>query len=131
MRGLPQSYGNRGLNLPGPRLAPIRGSSLGFYSFLYKYMYDGPAEPLHVARMESLRANFIAMLESVGQPLDAAFRDAVRDAPALNVSRHGAYGSYFDARLRALVARRDAEDRPLRLLFRGLISPARAGAGNR
>ena len=38
---LPQSYGRRGLNLPGPELAAIRDSGLGFYAFLYRYIYGG------------------------------------------------------------------------------------------
>ena len=36
---LPTTYGNQGLNLPGFALAPIRGSGMGFFSFLFDYMY--------------------------------------------------------------------------------------------
>ena len=38
---LPAAYTNHGLNLPAFALAPIRGSGLGFYSYLYDYMYGG------------------------------------------------------------------------------------------
>jgi hypothetical protein len=43
VEALPPAYGNRGLNLPGPALAKIGASGLGFYSFLYRHLYNGPA----------------------------------------------------------------------------------------
>jgi hypothetical protein len=106
--GLPQQYGNRGLNLPGPALADIRGSGLGFYSFLYRYMHDGEGAPLHIGQMENLRTDLQGLLELVGQELSPPLREALRHAPSRNVSRHGAVSEYFDSALRDRVAVRDA-----------------------
>lgn len=106
--GLPREYGNRGLNLPGSRLAAIRGSGQGFYSFLHDYLFGVDPAGARIGRLEALRAELPAMIEATGEPTGAAFLDEVRRMPARNVSRHAAYADYFDAPLRDRVARRDA-----------------------
>ena len=63
---LPQGYGGRGLNLPGPALARIAGSGLGFYAFLYRHMYNGAGRAYFV-RMEHLRDELLKMLTGAGQ----------------------------------------------------------------
>jgi hypothetical protein len=107
LAALPPRYTNRGLNLPAFALAPIRGSELGFYGYLYKYMYDGPGL-LHVGRMERLRQDLEPMLVSVGQSVTAAMRAYIAAARPRNASEHGSYVDYYDSALRDLVARRDA-----------------------
>jgi hypothetical protein len=104
---LQPSYTDRGLNLPGFALEPIRASGLGFYSFLYRYMYDGPGM-MHIGRMERMRADLIPMLVSVGHHVGAALRAYIEEGPAKNVSTHDAYATYYDDALRDLVAERDA-----------------------
>jgi hypothetical protein len=59
---LPQAYGNRGLNLPGARLAAIRGTGKGFYSFLHHYMFGADGHGPRIGRMESLRTELATML---------------------------------------------------------------------
>lgn len=103
---LPASYTNQGLNLPGPALAPIRGSGLGFYSYLCKYIF-GEAERLHVGHMETLRQDLPALLEAVGEPVGPELRQHLLTSAPSNVSPHGAYPQYYDASLRELVAARD------------------------
>ena len=104
---LPQRFTSGGLNLPGFALEPIRGSGLGFFSYLYRHMYDGPGI-MHVRRTERLREELIPMLVAVGQPVSAAMRAHVSDAPAHNVSEHTTYVDYYSDALRELVAERDA-----------------------
>ena len=104
---LPASYTHRGLNLPGPALAPIRGSGLGFYSFLYQHIFGGAAR-LHVGRMESLREDLPGMLEAIGETVSPPFREHLVTAAPSNTSPHDAYPAYYDAGLRELVDRRDA-----------------------
>lgn len=106
--GLPQDFGNRGLNLPGERLAAIRGSGQGFYSFLHDYLFGADLTGARIGRMESLRTELPVMLEGAGEPVGVAFLDEVRQAPARNVSRHAGHASYYDSRLRELVSQRDA-----------------------
>lgn len=105
---LPRAYGNQGLNLPGHRLAAIRGTGQGFYSFLHDYMFGAAGPGPRIGHMESLREELPRMLAAVGEPLSTAFHADVRGMAPLNVSRHEAYAGYYDARLRDLVARRDA-----------------------
>lgn len=105
---LPADYGNRGINLPGFALAPIRGSGLGFYSYLYAYMFGAAGEPARVGRMEALREELPAMLEATGTEVTGPMRKFIADAPALNATAHAAYVDLYDDELRDKVAERDA-----------------------
>jgi hypothetical protein len=105
---LPARFVNRGINLTRECFAPLYGSGLGFYSFLYRRMFGG-GEGVTFGRMESLRSDLLAFLESVGIVPTVAMRDFVLKAPAVNASRHGPYQQYYDASLRELVAERDRE----------------------
>jgi hypothetical protein len=105
---LPRRYTNTGLNLPGFALEGIRGSGRGFYSFLYRYLYDAPGV-MHVRRMERLREELIPMLVAVGQPVSSAMSIHVQEAPARNETQHGDYSQYYGNALRDLVAEGDAE----------------------
>ena len=62
LRALPSAYSNQGLNLPNFALAPIRDTGLGFYTYLYRYLYQGGAEPVIVGRMEEMREEPVPML---------------------------------------------------------------------
>lgn len=107
---LPDRYGEAGfgLNLPAFALAPIRGSGLGFYSFLFRYMYTAPGlEPL-VGRCENLRADLLGFLEAHAGDVGADLRDFVLTAAPRNASAHRDWRDYYDAGLAALVAERDA-----------------------
>jgi hypothetical protein len=108
---LPEDYPGRGLNLPRCALEPIRGSGLGFYSYLYDYLYrdDGDtASALRLGRLESLRIDLLEMLRAVGQPISAGLARAIQSGPPLNASRHDDYRDYYAAPLADLVKRRDA-----------------------
>ena len=59
-KALPANYGNQGLNLPGFALLPVRNTRLGFYSYLYRYMYGGTGSPMQIGKMETLRAELPA-----------------------------------------------------------------------
>jgi hypothetical protein len=104
---LPAQYTGHGLNLPGPALAPIRGTGLGFYSYLYRYLYGNPVH-LHIARLEALRAELPRVMAQAGVPAGTALGEFLLAGSPRNVSAHGPPADYYDAELRALVARRDA-----------------------
>lgn len=104
---LPPEYSNQGLNLPGFALEPIRGSRLGFYSFLYRYLYGPELDTVRLGRMEQLRTDLPRLLGEVGQPIDQALRDYIDTAPALNSSEHGSQAEYYDSASMTLVAERD------------------------
>jgi hypothetical protein len=107
LAALPPSYTNTGLNLPGFALEPIRASGLGFYSYLYRYMYDGVGL-MHIGSMERMREDLVPMLVSVGQLVGPALRAYIAEEPAKNISSHAEYTAYYDDELRELVAERDA-----------------------
>ena len=107
---LPDRYGDAGfgLNLPNFALAPIRSSGMGFYSFLYQYMYTSPGIEPAIGRCESLRAEFLAFLERVAAPVPAELREFVETAAPRNTSAHGDWREYYDRELADFVAERDA-----------------------
>lgn len=107
LKALPPTYTGRGLNVPSPVLERIRASNLGFYSFLYQYVFDGPGQ-LHVGRLEHLRDDLPRMFAAVGQPINTAIDTYIRSEQPRNVSAHKDYPSYYDDKLCALVAERDA-----------------------
>jgi hypothetical protein len=109
MRSLPRQYSNQGLNLPDFALAPIRNTRLGFYTYLYRYLYAGGAKPVIVGRLEELRDELIPMLENVGQAVSDEMRLFVEKESPRNTSEHTAYTEYYDDSLRDLIAERDAE----------------------
>jgi len=102
---LPSRFTGRGLNLPGFALERIRASKLGFFSFLYRHMYDAPGVR-HIRRVERLWEELIPMLIAVGQPVSEPMRAYARSAPA---PRPIAHVEHYSGALEALVAERDAQ----------------------
>jgi hypothetical protein len=47
---------------------------LGFYTYLYRYLYTEPGKPVVFGRMEELRDELLPMLASVGQPVSDEMR---------------------------------------------------------
>lgn len=108
LASLPRSYGSGGLNLPGFALAPIAGSGLGFYSYLYRYLYDGDGPPAWIATMERMRQDLLSLLEQAGEMPSPAMRAFVAEEAPRNASGHAPHQSYYSPALRDLVAERDA-----------------------
>ena len=105
---LPASYVIRGINLPGFALAPIRDTGLGFYSYLYGYMF-GSADPQPtIGRVDSMRQDLLRMLGDVGQPVSGPMRDYLGTAAPRNAAVHARIAEFYDDDLRYLVAERDA-----------------------
>ncbi len=103
---LPRDYANHGLNLPGPVLRAIRGTGLGFYSFLFRHLY-GDRRDVHIARMERMRVELPAHMTAAGVPAGGALLAFLGSAPPRNASAHPPAAGAYDATLRALVADRD------------------------
>lgn len=104
---LPREYTHRGLNLPAQALAPIRGSRMGFYSYLYGYLYGSP-ENLHIGRMEELRADLLTLLRLVGQPIDSRLEHFIAHEPRRNTSAHADFRTAYDDDLAMAVAEKDS-----------------------
>lgn len=106
---LNEGYVNYGLNVPRGQMEAIRGSGLGFFSFLYRYMYLGLGGTLHVGRSENLRQDFLDLLAKVGDAASDEAQQFILEQSRRNASEHTRYQSYYDDELRGLVASRDRE----------------------
>lgn len=107
-RRLPAELPNRGINLSQACVAPLAGSGLGFYTFLYRRMY-GDLSNTTLLDMASLRSGLRTFLPSVGVTVSPAMQDWLRERPAVNTSTHAHYGTLYDDALRELVASKDAD----------------------
>jgi len=107
---LPDGYGEAGfgLNLPNFALAPIRGSGMGFYSFLFQYMYTAADIQPELGRCEQLRTDLLGFFARHEIAVAADMREFVQAAPARNASVHGDWHDFYDRELALLVAERDA-----------------------
>jgi hypothetical protein len=105
---LPPTFTSQGLNLPGFALESIRGSGLGFFSFLYRHMYDGPGVT-HILRVERLHAELLPTLLVLGQPSNSAMREFVEAGPSGEAASKPDYTHLYSQELRDLVAERDAQ----------------------
>jgi hypothetical protein len=108
LQALPNQYTGHGLNLPNFALAPIRGSGLGFFSHLFRYMFGTSVHDVNVQKSEELRSQLPLMLSSVGSVVAAQAVDYLKTAQPTNVSEHGDIASYYDKSLLELVRRKDA-----------------------
>lgn len=108
LQDLPKAYGNHGINLPGFALAPIRATGLGFYSYLYRYMFGEDDATQRIGRMERLRQELPRLLESAGQVVSREMREFIDQAAPRNATPHAHYAGYYDEESRDLVAERDA-----------------------
>ena len=108
MSALPNRYGQQGLNLPNFALAAIRGSQLGFYSFLYGHIFGGAGGAAVIGRLEELRDVLPSMLEQASESVAVEMRQFIATGASRNSSTHGSYRDYYDRQLRELVATRDA-----------------------
>jgi hypothetical protein len=106
---LAEHYMDRGLNLPRFALEPIRNSGLGFYGYLYRYMYLGVGNSLTIGRVEALRQEFLDFLARIRVEPSAEAQSFILEQTARNRSSHDAYQTYYDDELRDLVAQRDRD----------------------
>jgi hypothetical protein len=106
---LPKVYLRGGLNLPGFALEPIRNSGLGFYSYLYHYLYQPAEGNLHIGKMERMRDDLLELLAQLDQPMSSQMRNYILTRAPANVSQHAAHPQYYSDELRSMVGRHDAE----------------------
>ena len=102
----PADFQQSGLNLTKACIAPILGSGLGFYSFLYERLFAGAAQP-RILMAEHLRDDLGAFLGATRAQSNDRTRAYLAANPRVNASRHGPYQDYYDQDLRTLVATLD------------------------
>jgi len=104
---LPEQFTGQGINLTRNCLAPLAGSRGGFYAFMYERMY-GDGRDVAFGRMESLRSDFAAFLETLEIDLTDEMNRYIRFRDRTNASIHLPYWDLYDDATRDLVATRDA-----------------------
>ena len=105
---LPRTLPNRGINLDQGSVAPLAGSGMGFYDFLYRRMFGDRARTT-LLPMHDLRDGLQRYLESAGIHVDPAMQAWLQLHAPVNTSTHDHYSAYYDDRSRELVARKDAD----------------------
>jgi hypothetical protein len=109
LRGaLPDDFRSAGLNLTKTCLDGVTNRGIGFYSFLYDRMYAGAGDPI-ILGAAHLREALRSALDELGVMPNARADLFLRQAPRLNVSKHGPYREYYDGDLRDLVAAVDGD----------------------
>jgi hypothetical protein len=103
---LPHGYGKAGLNLTKASVGELREWGQGFYSFLFKRLYEGADKPT-ILLAERLRKELRAALEAFGHLPNECAERFLEESPPLNVSQHELPVRYFDKELAELVAERD------------------------
>jgi hypothetical protein len=81
---------------------------LGFFSYLFEYIFGRGQRDIHIGKMESLREQLPALLNEMGVPLANDARAYLDSAPRSNTSEHAASATYYDTSLMELVRRKDA-----------------------
>jgi hypothetical protein len=104
---LPEAYTYKGPNLPRPAIEGIRNSRVGFYTYLYQYMYSGYSGSLHLGRTDSLAEDFLEFLVKFNVPVSDALRAYIDEHRDLMRPEPVQCGNYYDLELRDLVAERD------------------------
>ncbi len=104
---VPDHFVNHGLNLTKGCVASLNGSGLGFYSFLYRRLFDGAAD-VSLIHVENLRAELHAFLRHRLTAPNPAADQFLTAAPMLNTTTHGPHRAYYPLALRDLVERMDA-----------------------
>lgn len=104
---LPVGYKNHGLNLTRHCIGAISGSGLGFFSFLYKRLYEGAESPT-ILKMECLRSGLKDFIECHSVEPLARLHAFIDQTPRLNTSQHGDYRDYYSESLKELVAEADS-----------------------
>ena len=102
----PDHFVNHGLNLTKSCVEKIRGSGVGFYSFLHDRLYAGAVSP-RILLMESLRADLHSVPLGLTPTETMLTRQFILSVPDLNVSDHKPHQDYYSPELKALVGVRD------------------------
>lgn len=102
---LPESRPGAGLNLARADLAPLAGTEAGFYSFLYRRMFQPGDRVVDAAR---LRESFPQAMAAAGTDVTPALAGYFARGPVVNASAHAHYAGYYSTGLRDAVRRADA-----------------------
>jgi hypothetical protein len=104
---LPDGFRPAGLNLTKACLDKIAGRGDGFYSLLFERMYAG-APDVEIMPAEELRTHLEQSLTKIGVIPNPRASLFIKEAPRMNVSRHGPYKRYYNDDLRNMIEQLDA-----------------------
>ena len=93
---LPNHFTTSGLNVPGSVMASIYGTGLGFYGFLYRWMYEDTASPPSVVKKEDLLPGLASFFQEINVRMSDEMLEFLSQQAPLNTSSHRHYASYYD-----------------------------------
>jgi len=96
---LPSHFTSSGLNVPASVMASIYGTGLGFYGFLYRWMYGDTETPPCIVKKEELLPGLTSFFQQIDVPMSNAMLEFLLQQAPLNTSSHRHYASYYDDRL--------------------------------
>jgi hypothetical protein len=80
--------------------------AIGGYSWHVKNLFGDDLQALRIGKFEELRHELLRIMNSVVM-LPESFVKAVQTYPAVNVSQHDHYRTYYDDELREIIAEKD------------------------
>ncbi len=101
----PETFLNRNVNLTKHCLPYLKGQSFGWYTFLFRRMYDD--FPVHFLKIENLRSEFYAFLRSKVE-ITPELHSFIFESPKINATPHDDYRAYYSDRLARLLQEREA-----------------------
>ena len=96
---LPNHFTASGLNVPASVLASIYGTGLGFYGFLYRWMYEGTASLPSIVKKEELVSGLTSFFTEINVLMSDEMLEFLSQQAPLNTSSHRHYASYYDDRI--------------------------------
>lgn len=98
-RQLPTQFTGAGLNVPGGVLHSIGGTGLGFYGFLYDWMYEGTSREPSIVNKEDMLAGLESFFLETQIGMTEEMRAYLTNQTHQNVSSHEHYRRYYDDRI--------------------------------
>jgi hypothetical protein len=102
----PAEFTNRKSNLTKACIERVRGRRYGWYTFLFRRMYDGL--DVQFIRMENLREELLGFLRQMGV-VSEEIETFVRHAQPANSTPHASYRTCYSEPLACLVGERERE----------------------
>ena len=96
---LPNHFTTSGMNVPSSVMASIYGSRLGFYGFLYNWMYEGGTNQPSIIKTEAITPGLATFYKNIHIPFGADMLRYLAQQTHLNTSSHQHYASHYHDRI--------------------------------
>ena len=105
---LPEQFTDAGLNIPASVFRAIHGTGLGFYGFLYDWMYEGTTSKPSVVKKEFMLGGLESFFQKINVSMTSEMRAHLSEQAHQNKSSHDHYKAYYDDRIAEMVVIADS-----------------------